>query len=92
MNKGIFEKYIAFRKKLIFFTVFSVEKEKIGMQICKNVIYHQPYSTEWHDYIKNTYLQIYPKPENFLQIFRKLYNKKIIQKPVERAFHIAEDI
>lgn len=46
------ERYIAFRKKLNFITVYIVDKEKIEMQISKNVFYRQPYSTEWHDYIK----------------------------------------
>jgi len=40
------EKYIAFRRRSIFLTVFSVEKEKITIKIYKNVTIFQPYSKE----------------------------------------------
>lgn len=80
------EKYIAFRTKLDFITVYLIDKEKIEMQINRNIFYRQPYSTEWHDYIKMTCLQISPKPENPLRIFIKLYNMINIQKPKEISF------
>ncbi len=80
------ERYIAFRKKLNFITVYIVDKEKIEMQISKNVFYRQPYSTEWHDYIKKTCLQIFPKIENPLQVFIKLYNYIKLQSPTEKTF------
>ena len=86
MNMETIEKYLVFRKRLIYFTVFSVEKEKIGMQICKNGTYQQPYSTEWHDYLKNIGLQIFPTVENPLHLFRKFYNMKVMQEPKVKAF------
>lgn len=86
MNKELLEKYLAFKKRFCFFTVYSVDQERITMQICKNVVHRQPYSKEWHTYIKNTCLQIYPKVENPLHIFGKLYNWIKIQRPEEKAF------
>lgn len=79
-------KYIAFDIKPKFYTFYSVDKEKIEIQICKNVIFRQPYSEEWNSYIKEICLKIYPQIENPLRIFRKLYNGKIIQEPTINAF------
>jgi hypothetical protein len=79
-------KYIAFDIKTKFYTFYSVDKEKIEIQICKNGIFRQPYSEVWNSYIKETCLKIYPQMENPLRIFRKLYNRKIIQEPTVKAF------
>jgi len=80
------EKYIAFRRRPIFLTVYSVDKEKIGIKIYKNVTLFQPYSKEWHNYINKTCLKIYPYWENPLRIFYKLYNMKKLSKPTVKAF------
>ena len=80
------EQYITFRKKLNFYIIYKVDKEKISMHINKNIAYLQPYSKEWHKYIKETCLQIYPKIENPLRLFYKQYNKSKIQQPKVKAF------
>lgn len=78
------EKYMAFRKNIKFITFYSIDQEKITMQICKNVVFQQSYSTELHDYIKKTSLQISPNVENPLRLFSKLYNWIKIQNPMEK--------
>ncbi len=75
------ERYIVFRKRLNFISIYTVDDEKIEIQIFKNVFYRQPYSTEWHDYIKKTCLQVYPKLENPFRVFSKQYNRIKIQRP-----------
>lgn len=86
MKKEFLEKYLAFKKRFCFLTVYTVDQERITMRISKNVVYRQPYSKQWHIYIKNTCLQIYPKVENPLHIFGKLYHWIKIERPVEKVF------
>lgn len=77
------ERYLAFRKKLNFITIYSIDKEKITVRISRNIFYRQPYSIGWHNYIRKTGLQIFPKIENPFRIFGKLYNMMKIQRPEE---------
>lgn len=79
------EKYIAFKKRLGFISIYTIDRKQIELQIYRNVFYIQPYSIECHDFIKKTCLQIFPKVENPLRIFSKLYNKIKIQNPIKKS-------